>query len=189
MLQERLMKQEEILSILSKNEISHYLNEMSQVHMFTKHYLLIAEEISEENVTFLQPLKEHRDAYDHLIRIFTLAIREGNEINAEQYILDNIKKAFGHEYRAFFDMADWFTYICRKYVREELSFNSKRKKYEENFDDFESVKEFINEVPYKIAKYREEKDVSNKESILSEVMDYKNTMDRLLDIYKRVQAL
>lgn len=183
------MKQEEILSVLGKDEISHYLNEMSQVHMFTKHYLLIAEEISEEGVTFLQPLKEHRDAYDHLIRVFTLAIKPDSELDVEQYILDNIKKAFGHEYRAFFDMADWFTYICRKYVREELSFHSKRKKYKEKFDDFESVKKFINEVPYMIAKYREEKDVSNHEPILSEVTDYKNTIDRLLDIYKRVHAL
>lgn len=183
------MKQEEILSILSKGEISHYLNEMSQVHMFTKHYLLIAEEISEESVTFLQPLKEHRDAYDHLIRVFTLAIKDDRELNIEQYILDNIKKAFGHEYRAFFDMADWFTYICRKYVREELSFNSKRKKYEEKYGDFESVKKFINEVPYMIAEYREKKDVSNHEPILSEVTDYKKTMDKLLVIYKRVQTL
>ena len=183
------MKQEEILSILSKNEISHYLNEISQVHMFTKHYLLIAEELSEEGVTFLQPLKEHRDAYDHLVRVFTLAIKDDSELNVEQYILDNIKKAFGHEYRAFFDMADWFTYICRKYVREELSFNSKRKKYEEKYDDFESVREFINEIPYMIAKYREEKDVSNHEPILSEVTAYKETMDKLLDIFRRVRAL
>ena len=90
-----------------------------------------------------------------------ILMKVSNALNIEQYILDNIKKAFGHEYRAFFEMADWFTYICRKYVREELSFNSKRKKYEEKYEekynDFESVKKFINEVPYMIAEYREKK--------------------------------
>lgn len=108
---------EQILEILKKKDISHYLSEMSQVHMYTKHYLLIAEELSEEGVAFLKPLKEHRDAYDHFSRIFALTLNENNSLDdAKSYILDNVKKAFGHEYRAFFDMADWFTYICRKYI-------------------------------------------------------------------------
>ena len=42
------MTQKEIFDILSKPEICHFFNDMSQVHMYTKHYLLISEEISEE---------------------------------------------------------------------------------------------------------------------------------------------
>lgn len=183
------MEQKEVFAIISKPEIGHYFDEISQVHMYTKHYLLIAEEISEEGVTFLQPLKEHRDAYDHLVRVFALPMKETENLDVEKYVLDNVKKAFGHEYRAFFDTADWFTYMCRKYIREELSFSAKRKKYEEKYDDFQDVKEFINEVPLMIAKYREEKDVSNQEPILSEVLDYKDTMDRLLEIYKKIKVL
>lgn len=183
------MKQKEVLNILGEQKISHYLDEISQIHMYTKHYLLIAEEISEEGITFLQPLKEHRDAYDHLVRIFALPMKDDTALDTEKYILDNVKKAFGHEYRAFFDMADWFTYICRKYIREELSFSSKRKKYEEKYDDYQETKAFINEVPYLIAKYREEKDVSNHEPILSEVLEYKKTMEKLLEIYKQVKSL
>lgn len=94
---------EQILEVLKQPNISHYLTEMSQVHMYTKHYLLIAEELSEEGVAFLQPLKEHRDAYDHISRIFSLSLKDGNneERDDEAYILDNVRKAFGHEYRAF----------------------------------------------------------------------------------------
>ena len=33
-------------------------------------YLLTAEEISENGDALIQPLKEHRDAYDHIVRIF-----------------------------------------------------------------------------------------------------------------------
>ncbi len=183
------MKQEDVFAILSQPDISHYIDEMSQVHMYTKHYLLISEEISEEGMTFLQPLKEHRDAYDHLIRIFSIPMKENGKVNVEKYVLDNVKKAFGHEYRAFFDTADWFTYICRKYIREELSFHAKRKKYEEKYADFDKVKSFINEVPFLIAKYREEKDVSNYEPILNEVSEYKCTMDKLLEVYKKVKSL
>lgn len=183
------MEQKDVFAILSKPEISIYFDRMSQVHMITKHYLLISEEISEEGVTFLQPLKEHRDAHDHLVRVFALPLKEVGNVDVEKYVLDNVKKAFGHEYRAFFDTADWFTYICRKYVREELSFGAKKRRYEDKYGDFEMVKKFVNEVPFMVAQYREEKDVGNQEPLLSDVMDYKETMDKLLEIYKKVRAL
>lgn len=183
------MNIEQVLEVLKKHNISHYLTEMSQVHMYTKHYLLIAEELSEEGVAFLQPLKEHRDAYDHISRIFALSLKDDDtSCNEELYILDNVKKAFGHEYRAFFDMADWFTYICRKYVREELSNKIKRKKYQEKYD-LEDTKKFINQLPFCIAKFREGKDVSKEQPILEEVLEYKKVMDRLLEIYQQVQDL
>lgn len=183
------MNIEQVLEVLKKHNISHYLSEMSQVHMYTKHYLLIAEELSEEGVAFLQPLKEHRDAYDHLSRIFALSLKEyDSSIDIEAYILDNVKKAFGHEYRAFFDMADWFTYICRKYIREELSNKVKRKKFQEQ-DDYEKTKEFVNQLPFYIADFREKKDVSKEQPILEEVLKYKKVMDRLLELYQQVQNL
>lgn len=184
------MEQKDVLRLLNNEKIEKYLNELSEIHKYTKHYLLIAEEISEEGVAFLQPMKEHRDAYDHLIRIFSLPIKELNEkFNPEEYVLDNVKKAFGHEYRAFFDMADWFTYICRKYIREELTYSSVRKRYEEKYKDFDEVRKFINQVPFDVAKYREDKDVSNDEQLLSEVLSYKEIMDKLLKIYKNVKLL
>lgn len=185
------MDQKDVFAILSKPDISGYFDRLSQVHMYTKHYLLLAEEISEEGNAFLQPLKEHRDAYDHLTRVFALPVKKQWDRNtdAEAYALENVKKAFGHEYRAFFDTADWFTYICRKYIREELSFRAKRKKYEEKYKDFEEVKKFINEIPFSVARYREEKDVSNQEEILKEVLTYKDTMEKLLGIYKKVKEL
>ena len=179
---------EDILEILKNPDVSHYLVEMSHIHMYTKHYLLIAEELSSEGVTFLQPLKEHRDAYDHISRIIALSLKENfkNDNDRYTYILDNVKKAFGHEYRAFFDMADWFTYICRKYIREELTHKAVRKIYKEKFD-FDDAKKFINELPMNIAKFREEKDVSNEQPILEEVLEYKEGMDKLLEIYQNVQ--
>lgn len=185
------MNQKDILGILARDEVSHYLDDLSKVHMLTKHYLLIAEELSMEGVAFLQPLKEHRDAYDHLNRIFFLASsdKKPEEFNYPNYIVDNLKKAFGHEYRAFFDMADWLTFICRKYIRETLSYKEKRKRYSERYD-FEKTKEFINELPFLIAKYREDKDISKKRTpLIEEVLEYKDILERLINIYREVQSI
>lgn len=187
------MEIKNILQIMEKDSVAVYLKAMSSIHSSTKHYLLISEEICEEGVAFMQPLKEHRDAQDHLMRVFALSnpnISNKNEnIKDEDYIIDNVKKAFGHEYRAFFDTADWFTYICRRYIREELSFSSKRKKYEEKYNDFTDLKEFINQLPKLIAEYREKKDVSNCETVLSEVDKYIETMEVLLNYYNKVELL
>lgn len=182
------MERIDILEILSRDNINCNLDMICKIHHYTKLYLLTAEEIAEEGVTFLQPLKEHRDAYDHLIRIFTLSTKEIGEQEAEAYVIDNIKKALGHEYRAFFDMADWFTYICRKKIRETLSLRVKRKRYIESYDDFDDIKNYINNLPQLIVQYRNDKDIGSAR-LLEEVEKYVKTMDKLLEIYKRINLL
>lgn len=184
------MDQQDIISMLQKDEICESLDTIGRIHVLTKHYLLVAEELSEDGVAFLQPLKEHRDAYDHLMRIFAIPIRTWSDsFNCEAYIVDNVKKAVGHEYRAFFDAADWLTFICRKTIREALSLPSVRKEYSQNYDDFSSVQTFVNELPIVIAKFRETKDVSNKANMLTEVSSYTDTIEKLLGLCQRIKAI
>lgn len=189
------MTQEQILNILNTDTNKNHLTNIGQIHVFTKHYLLLAEELSAEGMSFLQPLKEHRDAYDHLMRIFSLPIRDCGFEDVSDYVSDNLKKAYGHEYRAFFDTVDWLTYICRKYIRETLSYKAKQKVYKKKYSelDFKNTKNIINDIPFKIAKMRENKDISSKqldtESILKEIYEYKEILDLLLDIYKKIQSL
>lgn len=184
------MNQQEVISMLASDDNFGNLNVMSQIHLFTKHYLLIAEELSEDGVAFLQPMKEHRDAYDHLMRVFSVHINDSvTDDKASEYISDNIRKALGHEYRSFFDAADWLTYICRKGIREQLMLRSVKKKYSQKYDDYDDVKSLINNLPFTIAEFREDKDVSKVGVMLDNVIEYRDTMDRLIEIYRRIQSL
>lgn len=182
------MEYKDILSFLTSKEIEQLLFQMSFIHKNTKHYLLIAEELFEEDVAYLQPLKEHRDAEDHLMRIFYL-MHDDSVKDIPMYILDNIKKALGHEYRAFFDTADWLTFICRKNIREYLSIEKNKRKYEQKYNDFNEIKDLINNLPFIIAEYRENKDIGNRDNMLQDVKIYINTLKKLLELYKRMQAL
>ena len=190
------MNQHDVLDVLTHKDIQANLDILCKVHMATKHYLLIAEELSEEGVTFLQPLKEHRDAYDHLMRIFYLPTLlatsdiDTNNFNTTEYIRKNVEKAVGHEYRAFFDTADWLTFICRRKIREELSFHRVRLAYINQYgnEDYQSVRQLINMVYADIAKYRTEKDIGKIEP-LQDVQSYQITINKLLDIYKKVMTL
>ena len=74
-----------------------YIRLMCILHTITKKYLLIAEEVAEDGELFLQPLKEHRDAYDHLMRCYGIYIID-NKMSTEEklrYEIENLKKAFG----------------------------------------------------------------------------------------------
>ncbi len=190
------MNQHDVLSILEDKDIRGSLDVLGQIHVLTKHYLLVAEELSEDGVTFLQPLKEHRDAYDHLMRVFYLPNRikglsAASDFDSVAYIKKNVEKAVGHEYRAFFDMADWLTFICRRKIREELSYQRIRQAYIDCYgeEEYQSVKELINTVYATIAQYRTEKDIGKTGSPLQDVWAYQKTIDQLLNIYKKVMTL
>ena len=102
------MAEQNVFNLMQNDEIGLLWKKIYQLHQKTKIYLLTAEEISENGDALIQPLKEHRDAYDHIVRIFastTKKVPEGYDYYS--YIKGNLEKAYGHEYRAFFDTADW----------------------------------------------------------------------------------
>ena len=181
-----------IFFILSNNkEAQDYWVKICILHNITKKYLLLTEEICETGQLFLQPLKEHRDAYDHIIRTFLFDIKQLPEnFNRQDYVLKNLNKAYGHEYRAFFDTADWLTYNLRQIIRIRIeSMNTTgRVLYNRTAKNkiHKSLKEIVNLLnmyPYEIAKQRYNKDVNLINSV-NIINLYKKLMDTLYEIYK-----
>lgn len=161
------------------------IKEIICIHNYTKHYILLGEELDENFETYLQPIKEFRDAYEHIIRIFTWIIEKDEEsgIQQRQYISNNLNSVLSHEYRAFFDTADWFTIICRKKIYDivgEYSFEEVCKKYPE-YPDLKAKLLCISE---KIADIREKKDISH--NIYEEVNRYQYVMVGLLELYRKL---
>lgn len=161
---------------------------LCELHSRTKHYLLIAEELSEEGDVFLQPMKEHRDAYDHIIRAFSADFRQDvptdEEIDA--YKMRNMNEAYSHEFRAFFDTADWLSFICRRYIRTTL--RSQPKKALNDFARYQEIKEIVNAVPKKIADLRSRDKAFEKKDgvpvcVDGRVSEYCDILDELLDVY------
>ena len=64
------MAEQNVFNLMQNDEIGLLWKKIYQLHQKTKIYLLTAEEISENGDALIQPLKEHRDAYDHIVRIF-----------------------------------------------------------------------------------------------------------------------
>lgn len=157
-----------------------YWKEISKIHLLTKHYLLLAEEIGEE--IFIQPLKEHRDAYDHIIRIYGMELSNKKIENPKQYKISNMKKALGHEYRAFFDTADWLSLICRKKIRMLLE-GKNSVDIEKKLPEYPQIKERLFKIPQEIAELRKEKDIGDSIGIIREVDSYSLVLDEVLEYY------
>jgi hypothetical protein len=84
--------------------------------------LIKGEEISLNLDGFIQPFKEQRDALEHIIRARASELDIVKDIeDTAKYITGNLEKALGHEYRAFFDIADWVGIIIREKVTELMS--------------------------------------------------------------------
>lgn len=137
--------------------IDEYWRVICHIHEYTKKFTVYAEELNApEYETFLQPMKEQRDAWEHVVRVYSQeGISKGN-----QYRLTNMSKALGHEFRAFFDAADWLSIICRKRVIEALNSLS-YEEIKEQLPKYDEYKKVFNSIPREIAKARIRKDIGD----------------------------
>lgn len=181
------MTQESIFAILQEKDVQEQWLNICRLHRITKEYLLVAEEVCEEGVLFFQPLKEHRDAYDHVIRTFSIDLKKVPEdVDCKLYVKKNLEKAYGHEYRAFFDTADWLSYNLRKSIRERLRKMSKREKKEFiQRSGGEAFLERMNQYPFKVAEMRDDKDIGMASND-SPIREYQNILDEMIAIYKSI---
>lgn len=172
-----------------------YWDQICEVYFLTKHYLLLGEEISDDFDTFLQPLKEHRDTFDHLARAYGYKTLKSDSLldkkELDEYRLSNMKKALGHTYRAFFDAADWLSYKCRKKIRLALERTGKtREEILAVYPAYDKAKDKLENAYKTIARIRENKDESsNEDQLVGEVREYKVLLDDLLHIYDEIQKL
>ena len=168
---------------------SRYWDNICEIYFFFFFYLLLAEELSEDFDTVFQPVKEHRDAFDHVARVYGYKLLKDDIKDIESYRSANMRKAVGHAYRAFFDTADFLSYVCRRKIRELLQGKS-REEIIQKYPQYEDSRRLLNELPEKIAKIRENKDVSDDEcELVKEVEEYRIILDDLLKIYKTINRI
>ena len=160
-----------------------------QVHQQAKSLMLIAEELDPEFSTFVQPVRELRDALEHIVR--AKAVETGiapppNNINKDDYIRTSYGKALGHEYRAFFDVADWLSMTIREKVLGLMEDYSKETITNVVPSYYQEWRPAIEKVSIEIARIRDSKDIADKGKILSEVQEYRDKIDELLEIHEQL---
>lgn len=156
---------------------------LCQIHTYTKKYFILAEEYDIDMKTFLQPMKEQKDAYEHLTRAYGKLLLDREE---SEYVHKNMEKAIGHEYRAFFDSLDFFTISLRRRIRDALTGYTYAQIYSV-YPAYAVLKQQLTEMPEKIADFRMRKDVGHT-NMLALVRQYADIADSLLQAYKIIQS-
>lgn len=158
-----------------------FWNVFCKVHQKLKEFYIKSEEYDKDFSTILQPIKEQKDALEHIVRVYSKLLTGEKD---EKYIQDSFSKAIGHIYRAYYDTADIFTIILRERISDYLSiFSYKQITSVWGKEKYEKERKYLIDINGKIADLRINKDIANKEETFN---DYKDIIDHLFVIYKDV---
>ena len=144
---------------LSPSELAS-LQKLVALYVQAKGLILYSEEIDPDSRSNIQVIKELRDAFDHLMRVF--AARHTNippPGSVEQgYCQKNLEKAIGHVYRAAFDALDGTTISLKQQIAEILE-PYPVEVLTEVIPNYWSRKADLNRLVLDVAKNRASKDV------------------------------
>ena len=112
-----------------------------------------------------------KHALEHIVRARAseLGLTEGGN---SDYVEESLQKAFGHEYRAFFDAADWLGVALREKALEQMTRYSPdciSRYFREWYD---TVRPTLERANIEIAKIRTDKDVARGSDVIPEVEKY-----------------
>ena len=156
------------------------LRELTELYQVVKEIIIYCEEV-DGNMIGMPILNELRNSFDHLMRVNALhfGLKSTEE---EDYKTDNMKKAYGHLYRAGYDALDWVCLTLRGRIVGEVqdfSLETINAVFPEYYKD---IRPELVDIETKIGKIRQEKDVGEKN--LSNFASYVNIMKTLKGHYK-----
>ncbi len=152
----------------------------------TKKYLLLIEEVEPQHATVMQPIKEQRDALDHIVRAYNLFDHFESETDDDKKkkLVQNCQKEFErakcHMERALNDCADILSIILREKISTYLSeFNYRS--IVSVWKDYPVERKFLIKVDEEISKLR-----NRTIDPVDRMSEYDKIIERLKIIYYKV---
>jgi hypothetical protein len=161
------------------------IKRLADAYIQAKALVLYAEEIDPSARSNIQPIKELRDAYDHimLLAISKAYPHEAGRKLTQEECLGNIEKAIGHVYRASFDALDGVVLSLKELIARELC-RFPADILSQVLPDYWDIKIELQRLVDQVAKYREQKSLSEGRN---ELLDkYFKDVDRIRRVYDRI---
>ncbi len=148
------------------------------IYKATKHLFILAEEVcSDEFSSYVAPILEQRDAYDHLIRI--LDYQTYQEEGRAEYAKQNVMGVISHQYRAFFDTADFLYLELRRQISKPVA-EFGRGIVEEVVPEYSAdLYPLLVHLPEEIMKLRSDKDIGDRKKVRRTVEEYHTKLIKL----------
>lgn len=171
---------------MNEQEIAEFWNDFSYIQQATKRIYIMVEEYSEDLTFFIQPIREQRDALEHIVRALSVYYDPSSDITSEieKQIQKNLSSAIGHVFRAFFDSADVLSVELRHEISQKLKKYS-HKKITKVWPEYENNRKILMSLKDDFVNLRLSKDISqSNEELKSKVDFYNERLCQLLEIYK-----
>ena len=161
------------------------LRDSAILYKKAKFLLIKAEELDKENKSKIGAFDELRHALDHLMRVISIKYNGREDIeNPDEYSISNMRKFYGHIYRAGYDALDWLNVSYNERIDDILSKYSIDTIKTVIPDYYSNLKAEILTIKNEIANYRNDKDVNkgNNETF----NNYLIKVERLDEIYRHI---
>ncbi len=157
------------------------LKQITVLYGRVKELIIFCEENQEELKANLHVVKELRDAFDHLMRVFAVKL-EVRTTDGEAYIETSLEKVMGHVFRAGYDTLDFASIILRDKINKEISGYSSSSIQAAIPNYYSEIRPSIEGITVDIVKIRNNKDIAKPSP---EMFDqYFNNIKRLEAIYR-----
>lgn len=156
------------------------------IHNYVKALTLRAEELNPKGEFYFPSVVEERDAFEHVIRA------KGVELGlwdppAPSYGADSLGRALAHEYRAFFDIADWLAILYREKISAVVAAHSVDCLRDVIPEYYSDIRPELEAACQQIATVRSEKDIARDDS-LAQVQSYWAILERLDGFWSRLAS-
>lgn len=169
---------------LSEEELE-LLRDITILYGYYKELQLHADEISSES--FLPPINEIKDSYDHLMRVFSVKfeIRDLSG-NSDEYVTKNLDATFRHLYRAVFDYLDYISIHQKEIIHNRLDGISRDALTNIFPEYYQEILPEIDNCLDDIPRYKSEKDIGNPN--LDNVEKYVQKVRQISEYFKTIDT-
>lgn len=157
------------------NVIQKKIEGIISVHNITREYAIRFETLTGK--TYIQVLKEFRDAYDHFLK--TLLKDEGDE-----KVIENLECVLSHENRAFTDIMDILYLRLSEMIDAQSESNINQFGTNSFYDKYDEMFDFLNKSIEPVVKLRNNRGPNNSVNR----KEYQNIVDRCIEYYKEFKS-
>lgn len=159
------------------------LKYITELYGKVKELIIFCEENQEEFKTNLHIVKELRDAFDHLMRVFAVKL-ELKEGRGDGYIQTSLDKVLGHVFRAGYDTLDFATIILRDKINKEVSDFSPSAIQASIPNYYSEIRPSVESITTDIIKLRNNKDIAQPSPELFN--EYFKNVIKLQEMFKQI---
>jgi hypothetical protein len=163
------------------------IKEITELYFYTKDLILYSEELNNLS-TFMPPINEIKDAFDHFMRI--TSVKFGMNEGDKKYIQTNLDKVFSHIYRATFELFDYIRIFQKDSIDKKLTGISNEALIHVFPDYYQKIKPAMEELITKIPSYKKDKDIGDPDigvvklyyNSIQEMREHIKIIDKMLPI-------